>query len=59
MLQGWMDGWMTCTFNMYILFNGCWADDNGRLCALAVLVVVLWFYVQGKHLSSCQDGQLT
>ena len=24
-----------------------------------VVVVVLLFYVQGKHLRSCQDGQLT
>ena len=26
---------------------------------LTVVVVVLLFYIHGKHLRSCQDGQLT
>ena len=26
---------------------------------VVVVVVVLLFYVHGKHLKSCQDGQLT
>ena len=24
-----------------------------------LLIVDLWFYVHGKHLRSCRDGQLT
>ena len=36
---------------------------NGQLfCefySLIFVVVVLLFYVQGKHLRSCRDGQLT
>ena len=39
-----MDGWMTCDFT-YVLFNS--------------IVVDLLFYVHGKHLRSCRDGQLT
>ena len=31
-----------------------WGRCEGRLCA-----VVLLFYVHGKHLRSCRDGQLT
>ena len=31
--------------------------DNCR--ALVVVVVALLFYVHGKHLRSCRDGQLT
>ena len=33
-----------------------WVSD--RICN-DVVVVVLLFYVHGKHLRSCQDGQLT
>ena len=29
------------------------------VCDLGVVVVVLLFYVHGKHLRSCRDGQLT
>ena len=33
--------------------------SNREIITLVVVVVVLLFYVQGKHLRSCQDGQLT
>ena len=29
------------------------------LLTLAIVVVALLFYVHGKHLRSCRDGQLT
>ena len=29
-------------------------DDNSEIC-----IVVLLFYIHGKHLRSCRDGQLT
>ena len=36
---------------------------NGKNCLhklnFSVVVVVLLFYVHGKHLRSCRDGQLT
>ena len=32
---------------------------ESRLCERDVVVVVLLFYVHGKHLRSCRDGQLT
>ena len=28
-------------------------------CITCIVVVVLLFYVHGKHLRSCRDGQLT
>ena len=28
-------------------------------CDIVVVVVALLFYVHGKHLRSCRDGQLT
>ena len=31
----------------------------GVVSAFVVVVVVLLFYVHGKHLRSCRDGQLT
>ena len=31
----------------------------GHLCLYVVVVVALLFYVHGKHLRSCRDGQLT
>ena len=34
-------------------------SSNGVLRAINVYVVVLLFYVHGKHLRSCHDGQLT
>ena len=34
--------------------------DNGyTFMGFAVVVVALLFYVHGKHLKSCRDGQLT
>ena len=33
--------------------------DTLRYHCLVVVVVVLLFYVHGKHLRSCRDGQLT
>ena len=39
--------------NFVVLFN---CMPVGRL---VVVVVVLLFYVHGKHLRSCRDGQLT
>ena len=30
-----------------------------EMVAGIILVIVLLFYVQGKHLRSCRDGQLT
>ena len=32
---------------------------NPAISLLIVVVVVLLFYVHGKHLRSCRDGQLT
>ena len=32
---------------------------NGRKNMKVVVVVVVLFYVHGKHLRSCRDGQLT
>ena len=29
------------------------------LCHAATVVIVVLFYVHGKHLRSCRDGQLT
>ena len=35
-------------------------DDRVQLMVMAVVVVVaLLFYIHGKHLRSCRDGQLT
>ena len=31
----------------------------GGFVVVVVVVVVLLFYVHGKHLRSCQDGQVT
>ena len=36
-----------------------YANVFPNLYANVVVVVVLLFYVQGKHLRSCLDGQLT
>ena len=35
-----------------------WSKVTGKN-SLVVVVVALLFYVHGKHLRSCQDGQLT
>ena len=40
---------MVCVFNM------CF----DKTMAVVVVVVDLLFYVHGKHLRSCRDGQLT
>ena len=36
-------------------------SSDGHVCSLVgfVVVVALLFYVHGKHLRSCRDGQLT
>ena len=34
-------------------------SNISRKYSVVVVVVVLLFYVHGKHLRSCQDGQLT
>ena len=34
-------------------------DLKGSETDVVVVVVVLLFYVHGKHLRSCRDGQLT
>ena len=34
-------------------------DHTGHHLDIVVVVVVLLFYVHGKHLRSCRDGQLT
>ena len=46
-----MDIWMTCDL------TSCLTDD--WLVTSVVVVVTLLFYIHGKHLRSCQDGQLT
>ena len=33
--------------------------DKREHLVVVVVIVVLLFYVHGKHLWSCQDGQLT
>ena len=33
--------------------------NQGQVAAGAIVVVVLLFYVHGKHLRSCRDGLLT
>ena len=35
------------------------ADGTAKSVDLVVVVVALLFYVHGKHLRSCRDGQLT
>ena len=35
------------------------ASSVGKKVFLMLLFVVLLFYVHGKHLRSCRDGQLT
>ena len=36
-----------------------WSKVIGKNSLVVVVVVELLFYVHGKHLRSCQDGQLT
>ena len=45
-------------------FNLYWAvsqreGERGGQMRVVVVVVALLFYVHGKHLRSCRDGQLT
>ena len=42
---------MTCDFTSFSTVFQSYQDD--------VVVVDLLFYVHGKHLRSCRDGQLT
>ena len=44
-----------CTVCTCVKENWCF----GRHCFQRVVVVALLFYVHGKHLRSCRDGQLT
>ena len=52
-------------FNIISVISERWKVDNERLCAMELclrdrfFVVALLFYVHGKHLRSCWDGQLT
>ena len=41
-------------FCMICVVTNCKVDNTGK-----AVVVVLLFYVHGKHLRSCRDGQLT
>ena len=41
--------------NFTVIWLVGWFGFNGSL----IVVVVLLFYVNGKHLRSCRDGQLT
>ena len=42
------------------LVIACWLDEVFKInYNVVVVVVVLLFYVHGKHLRSCRDGQLT
>ena len=34
-------------------------NNAGSIPVVVVVVVALLFYVHGKHLRSCRDGQLT
>ena len=43
---------------LHFLFGPLRIKSSGKL-ADVVVVVVLLFYVHGKHLRSCRDGQLT
>ena len=36
-----------------------WVTPDKMVHPIDVVVVVLLFYVHGKHLRSCRDGQLT
>ena len=42
-----------------LTFQNMFTVELQKLQDLWVHVVVLLFYVQGKHLRSCRDGQLT
>ena len=56
MLRSERAGWITCAFTSALTIIQCYQDD-GR--PIVVVVVVLLFYVHGKHLRLCRDGQLT
>ena len=44
----------------HIVWNECKdIGMSGSHCMNFVVVVALLFYVHGKHLRSCRDGQLT
>ena len=45
---------MSLTFGLFNQVSGL-----GPLGPLVLIVVALLFYVHGKHLRSCRDGQLT
>ena len=45
-------------FHLYLIPIPLYVSNNEMTNTL-VVVVVLLFYVHGKHLRSCRDGQLT
>ena len=47
---------LSCTKGMTLI--QC-VDDTLSSAVVVVVVVTLLFYVHGKHLKSCRDGQLT
>ena len=54
----------SCWFKKYgecsIVGKGIAMLSKARnICSVVVVVVALLFYVHGKHLRSCRDGQLT
>ena len=44
--------------NRYLIYYIRYLIYDIRYLIFVVVVVVLLFYVHGKHLRSCQDGQL-
>ena len=46
-------------FNIRNNISLWWQNDSKTVEAIVVVVVALLFYVHGKHLRSCRDGQLT
>ena len=60
---GWTDGradtWTANKKTLYPATNVRRGIKNEHLGQGIVVVVALLFYVHGKHLRSCRDGQLT
>ena len=52
------DGLYCIKFHENIL-HGIKVIERTQLLSVVVVVVLLSFYVHGKHLRSCRDGQLT
>ena len=45
--------------NIHFITTDTLKENKMKSCSLFRIVVVLLFYVHGKHLWSCRDGQLT